>query len=204
MLETNLTPDKSQPIRSIIPHHTEIATLHQLITQGTSPTEASYKTSQLQIEGRVIPQKPQPLSQNKASNIVLETNSTPDKSQPICSETQHIYIASTKRHWPGGAIDRFVIGRMYGGYNLTASCRHLRLAYDYFADITTAELDNFWNLHLAKTNIIERWSSKNYGDFEVNRVRGDIAKTILVHVEKELDKKERELRGMGEVRVPDL
>lgn len=204
MLETNPNPDKSQPICSVIPHHTEIATLHQLITQGTSHTEASHKMSLLQIESQVIPQRPQLLSQNKASNNVLEPNSTPDQIQPICSETQDVYVASTKRHWPGGAIDRFVIGRIYGGYNLTASCHHLRLVYDRLADITNAELDNFWNFDLAKTNIIQWWSSKNHGDVEVNRVQGNTTQTILVHVETELDKKERGLRGMGEDRVLDL
>lgn len=111
-----------------------------------------------------------------------ETTPTPNKNKSVESNTPELLDPSTMRLWPGQAIDRYVVGRMYRGYDFNDSCLHLRLAFSDFANICNAELLNFEHHVLAATNIVQRWRCKTSADDEVQRVLRDITQTILVQI----------------------
>lgn len=118
---------------------------------------------------------------------MAKTTSTANKNQSIGPQTPELFVTSTMRRWSGEAIDRFVLARMYGSYDLKDSCLQLRLAYSDFDDITEAELQHFENHVLAKTDILRRWRSKTCEDDEVLKVLGDIIDMFLVHVNKAIN-----------------
>lgn len=107
---------------------------------------------------------------------MVEITSTTDEDQRIRPEAQELYMW---HNWHPEAIDRFVVGRIHGAYDLTESRIHLSIAYDDFGDITYDELRRFWNDVLPKTNVFQRWSSKTPDDVEVKKVLEDINKTVM-------------------------
>lgn len=83
--------------------------------------------------------------------------------------------ASSGRVWTCKAVNQLVIGRMYGSYNLTMSCRHLRLSSQDLSDLTNAEVFHFWNLVVINSSAFAWWSNRIPGDDgEVQKVLEEI------------------------------
>lgn len=114
---------------------------------------------------------------------MVATTPTGDENQPVDSDILELYDASTGRNWLREAIDRFVVGRIHGSYDWAQICLHLSLAYSNFTDITSDELQRFWNNILPRTTIITWWSYKNADDSEVRKVLDDI--TVLMEEAQE-------------------
>lgn len=124
------------------------------------------------------------------------TTSTPSGNQSIGSVTQEVFVPAKKcnwfvpsikgRDWSGEAIDRFVVGRIHGHFDLKDSCLHLHAGSPDFD--TEAELQHFENHILTKTNIVQRWSSEPFENAEVQKVLADIAIKALDRVANELEK----------------
>lgn len=85
---------------------------------------------------------------------------------------------STGRIWPCEAIDRFIIGRMHGDYDLDQTVLHLSFVYRDLANVTVLELEKFWNAVLSCTSQFHDWSSRSHEDLEVRQVLIDIKKLL--------------------------
>lgn len=100
--------------------------------------------------------------------------STPPEIESNHPEPRGLYDASTERFWPKEAVDRFVVGRIWGPYDYPETCVHLSLGFDGFASITEKELQYFWSALFNHTTILQYWSPRSHGDWEVEDVLEDI------------------------------
>lgn len=68
------------------------------------------------------------------------------RAQPVIDRTQfEFHNLQTGRHWTLDSIDELIVGRMYGGYDITQILRYVTSNNASLAGITAAELDVFWN-----------------------------------------------------------
>lgn len=89
-----------------------------------------------------------------------------------------LYDASTGREWPQEAVNRFVVGRIYGNYDNAQTSLHLGLAYKGFTNVTSTELERFWTFISCNTTLLHLWGHKTSKDPEVKKVLDDI-KTVV-------------------------
>lgn len=99
---------------------------------------------------------------------------TPPENEVLRPKPTGLYDASSGRIWPLEAVNRFVVGRMYGSYDFDQSCLHLDLAYEGFASLTSAELLRFWNVVVTNSPIFSSWNNKSPEDTKVKEVLEDI------------------------------
>lgn len=78
----------------------------------------------------------------------------------------------TGRSWTANAIDEFIVGRIYGGYDLNQIQLYLTFNNSSLVGITPNELDDFWNTELVDPNrtLIAYWTLREIADPEVQRV----------------------------------
>lgn len=88
-----------------------------------------------------------------------------------------LYDASSGRIWTYEAVDRLVVGMIYGSYgshDLTLSSLHIGLAFHGFAGLTDAELLNFWDVVIINSLSFVWWNNRSPQDAEVKKVLDDI------------------------------
>ena len=122
---------------------------------------------------------PEPSAPEPTTPSGLSSPSEPS-TPPVHSE---FYNPSTGRDWPPEAVDRFLVGRIHGPYDLAQTCVHLRRAYESFADITVTELQRFWDTVLPSPGNLFYWSSRLPEDPKLQKVLRDIK--VLLEEEKE-------------------
>lgn len=85
-----------------------------------------------------------------------------------------LYNASSERIWTYEAVDRLIVGMMYGSYDLYLSSLHISLAYHGFTGLTDGELSNFWDVAIVDSPAFVWWDNMGPQDAEVLRVLDDI------------------------------
>lgn len=107
-------------------------------------------------------------------NLIIHKNFTRNTMPP--TEIRDIY---TGRVWPVHLVIRFIVGHLYGSYDFTQTCLHLRIADPSFIDVTNEELRRFWNVLMMTSTIYPYWACKGPEDVDVQIVLQDIA-TLMV------------------------
>lgn len=86
----------------------------------------------------------------------------------------HVVFADhrTGRTWTANTIDEFIVGRIYGGYDLNQIQLYLTYNNSSLVGITVNELDDFWNTELAHPDrtLISYWTLREIEDPQVQRV----------------------------------
>lgn len=85
------------------------------------------------------------------------------------------------RTWAVSTIDEFIVGRIYGGYNINQILLYITHNNVSLATITVDELDNLWsNVLQNPTNIhYVYWTSMQPEDPRVQAVLDNISTSLL-------------------------
>lgn len=110
---------------------------------------------------------------------MVATPSTPTEKLAVRPETLELFITFRGRVWSRQAMDRFIVGRIYGPYDLKESALHLGLANQTFISVTATELEHFWTDAVPALNIFHWWNTKHAEDPDVKRVLEEVGKLML-------------------------
>lgn len=104
--------------------------------------------------------------------MAAETPGTAETPTP--SKHDDILDTFTGRKWPRQAVERLLVGRLYGSCDWDLTSIHLGLAYENFADLTIPELQRFWNDILPRTGYPHVYSTRTREHPRVKMVLEDI------------------------------